>query len=187
MAWRLPPSALSACVFRPRERVSGETPFVVKPLYQCTVASGESLRGQPAGGGGLPQQIRRVSQRTWRCNGRRVSGACPSESHVTCSLSSPRRPLCCSSRRGSCGSGTERRFRCTGRDIGLPRGASAARSPELLFGVSMSARSRRTPTWAARYGAPAPAARLVIHVHLLWSCTVCRTLWTTSSGQLSRM
>ena len=109
------------------------------------------------------------------------------ESHVTCSLSSHRRPLCCSSRRGSCGSGTERRFWCTGRDIGLPRGASAARSPELLFGVSMSARRRRTPTWAARYGAPAPAARLVIHVHLLWSCTVCRTLWTTSSGQLSRM
>src|SRR5690606_15764633 len=28
---------------------------------------------------------------------------------------------------------------------------------------------------------------LVIHVRLLWSCTVCRTLWTTSSGQLSRM
>lgn len=106
---------------------------------------------------------------------------------MTCSLSSHRRPLCFSSRRGSCGSGTVRRLWCTGRDIGLPRGANAARSPELLFGVSMSARRRRTPSWAARYGAPAPAARLVIHVHLLWSCTVCRTLWTTSSGQLSRM
>lgn len=109
------------------------------------------------------------------------------ESHVTCSLSAHRQPLCSSGRHDSRGSGTERCFPCTGRDIGLQRGGvrhgaqSSCSSSRWLHDGGGRPRERRGTE------RPLPAACLVIHVHHRHSCTVCRTLWTTTADQLSRM